>query len=246
MIRLEHVNKTFRGRRGPVRALDGVDLQIAPGDFVAVRGPSGSGKSTLLLTIAGMIQPTGGTVTVRDQDLYALGGHGRSRFRAESIGFVFQMFHLVPYLSVLENVLLPARLVHPSRRTSGFQPRAPGTTSRLEAARTGSGQASAQAHALELLERFGLLDRLDHHPAELSTGERQRTAIARALINDPWLLLADEPTGNLDTDTGATVMACLAEVNRAGKTVVLVTHDPAVDQHAGRVLLLRGGRLEAG
>jgi len=218
VIRLEQVSKQFRGRRGPVRALDGVDLQIAEGEFAAVRGPSGCGKSTLLLTLAGMIQPTAGTVTVRERNLYALGGHARSRFRAENVGFVFQMFHLVPYLSVLENVLLPTRLVRAGNR---------------------------RAHALGLLERFGLQDRLEHCPSELSTGERQRTAIARALINDPWLLLADEPTGNLDTETGAAVMDCLAEVHRAGKTIVLVTHDPSVDQRAGRVLKLRAGRLES-
>ncbi len=221
MIRLEQVSKQFQGRRGPVRALDSVDLQIADGEFVAVRGPSGSGKSTLLLTLAGMIRPTTGTVTVRERDLYTLSSQGRSRFRAENIGFVFQMFHLVPYLSVLENVLLPARLARP-----------------------GADAPDARDRALTLLERFGLQERLDHRPAELSTGERQRTAIARALLNDPWLLLADEPTGNLDTETGAAVMDCLAELHRAGKTIVLVTHDPGVDERAERVLKLRAGRLE--
>lgn len=221
MIHLEHVSKTFRGRRGPVHALDVVDLAVAPGEFVAVRGPSGSGKSTLLLTIAGMIRPTAGTVTVQDQDLYALSGQERSHFRAANVGFVFQMFHLVPYLNVLENVILPGRLSSPA------QPR-----------------PDPKVRALELLARFGLQDRLDHRPAELSTGERQRTAIARALINDPGLLLADEPTGNLDTESGAAVMDCLAEINRAGKTVMLVTHDPSVEQYAGRVLALRAGRLE--
>jgi len=204
-----------------------MDLEVAEGDFVVVRGPSGSGKSTLLLTIAGMIRPTAGTVTVRGEDLYALGGRGRSRFRARNVGFVFQMFHLVPYLSVVENVILPGRLLShvgsDGKRARRQDPR---------------------VRALELLERFGLQDRLDHCPAELSTGERQRTAIARALINDPWLLLADEPTGNLDTETGGVVMDCLADLHRAGKTVVLVTHDPTVDRYADRVLLLRGGRLE--
>ncbi len=221
MIRLEQVSKQFPGRRGPVRALDGVDLQIADGEFVAVRGPSGSGKSTLLLTLAGMIQPTAGTVTVNDRSLYALSGQGRSRFRAENVGFVLQMFHLVPYLNVLENVALPGRLV-----------------------RVGADVPDARCRARGLLERFGLQDRLEHTPAELSTGERQRTAIARALLNDPWLLLADEPTGNLDTETGASVMDCLTELHRAGKTIVLVSHDPGVDAHAGRVLKLRAGRLE--
>jgi ABC-type lipoprotein export system ATPase subunit len=217
VIRLEHVSKTYRGRRGPVAALDDVSLQVAAGEFVAVRGPSGCGKSTLLLTIAGMIRPTGGTVTVRDLDLYALGAPGRTHFRAQNVGFVFQMFHLVPYLNVLDNVLLPARFARSGDR---------------------------KTRALGLLERFGLQHRLEHFPAELSTGERQRTAIARALVNDPWLVLADEPTGNLDTETGASVMECLSEVHRAGKTIVLVTHDPAVDQHATRVVKLRAGRVE--
>lgn len=227
MIRLEHVSRTFRGRRGPVRALDALDLEIGAGEFVAVRGPSGSGKSTLLLTIAGMIQPTSGTVTIDGRDLYGMGGQGRSRFRAESVGFVFQMFHLVPYLSVLENVALPGRLL-----------------SHVGADGARLRRQDPRVRATELLERFGLQDRLDHRPAELSTGERQRTAIARALINNPWLLLADEPTGNLDTESGERVMSCLSEISQAGKTIVLVTHDPAVDQQAGRVLMLRDGRLQ--
>jgi len=227
VVRLAGVSKTFQGRRGPVRALDDMDLEVAEGDFVAVRGPSGSGKSTLLLTIAGMIRPTAGTVTVRGEDLYALSVQGRSRFRAENVGFVFQMFHLVPYLSVLENVILPGRLLS-HVGSDGMRTR----------------RQDPRVRALALLERFGLQDRLDHCPAELSTGERQRTAIARALINDPWLLLADEPTGNLDTETGGVVMDCLADLHRAGKTIVLVTHDPAVDRYADRVLLLRSGRLE--
>ena len=217
MIELEQVSKVYPARRGPVRALDEVSLDVREGEFVAVQGPSGSGKSTLLLTIAGMIRPSGGTVRVKGEDLYALSGRERAAFRAQSVGFVFQMFHLVPYLSVLDNVLLPTRLV-PDR--------------------------DAGARAVELLERFGMADRLDHRPGALSTGERQRTAVARALVNRPWLLLADEPTGNLDPETGAQIMQHIREFHDEGGTVMVVSHEPWVAEHAGRTVRLRGGRFE--
>lgn len=218
MIDLRQVTKVYRGRRGEVRALDGVNLQVGEGEFVAVRGPSGSGKSTLLLTIAGMIRPTSGTVVVKGQDLYQLGGPQRARYRAEQLGFVFQMFHLVPYLTVLENVLLPTRLLP-------------------------QGGRDVRAQALEALERLGMGARAEHRPAELSTGERQRTAIARAIINQPWLLLADEPTGNLDVDTAAQIMSYLREFHETGRTVIVVTHDPAVEAQAGRRVQLRAGEI---
>lgn len=219
LIDLQQVSKTYSGRRGEVRALDAVTLQIPEGEFLAVRGPSGSGKSTLLLTLAGMIRPTAGSVVIEEQDLYQLSGPARAGYRARNIGFVFQMFHLVPYLTVLENVLLPTRLVQ---------------------------MPASQAHerALSLLERMGMTSRAHHRPSELSTGERQRTAIARAVINQPWLLLADEPTGNLDTDTGRQIMDYLAEYQQAGHTVVVVTHDPAVEARAGRRVQLRAGRID--
>lgn len=218
MIDLRQVTRLYRGRRGEVRALDALDLQIGEGEFVAVRGPSGSGKSTLLLTIGGMIRPTSGTVHVRGQDLYQLGGPQRAHYRAENLGFVFQMFHLVPYLTVLENVLLPTQLV----RQQGRNPR---------------------AQALEVLERLGMATRADHRPAELSTGERQRTAIARAMINQPWLLLADEPTGNLDVDTAAQIMMYLREYHQSGRTVIIVTHDPVIEAQVGRRVQLRAGQI---
>jgi len=219
LIDLQQVSKTYSGRRGEVHALDAVTLQIPEGEFLAVRGPSGSGKSTLLLTLAGMIRPTAGSVVIEEQDLYQLSGPARAGYRARNIGFVFQMFHLVPYLTVLENTLLPTRLVQ---------------------------MPSDQAHerALSLLERMGMTSRAHHRPSELSTGERQRTAIARAVINQPWLLLADEPTGNLDTDTGQQIMDYLAEYREAGNTVVVVTHDPAVEARAGRRVQLRAGRID--
>lgn len=216
MIKLEQVKKTYRGPRGPVHALEAVDLQVAEGEFLAIRGPSGSGKSTLLLTIAGMIRPTSGSVVVQEHDMYGMSEAARAAFRARNVGFVFQMFHLVPYLTALQNVVLPSRLGN-----------------------GGAGRQEAEA----LLVRLGLADRLHHRPEELSTGERQRTAIARALINEPWLLLADEPTGNLDYETGEQIMECLAEFHRGGRTVIMVTHDPAVEQHSQRTVQLRAGRL---
>jgi len=218
MIQVEDLTKTYLKRRGEVRALDGVSLEVADGEFLAIRGPSGSGKTTLLLTVGGMIRPSQGHCRVLGTDLYSLSGGARAQFRARHVGFVFQMFHLIPYLSVLENVLVPAR------RDAG---------------------ADAPARARELLERFGLSARMDHRVAELSTGERQRTAIARALINQPELILADEPTGNLDPDTGREILDCLADFHRQGGTVLVVTHEPWVEQYAGRTLLLRAGTIQS-
>lgn len=216
MIEVRGLSKVYQSKGRPVRALDGVDLTVADGEFLAVRGPSGSGKSTLLLTIGGMVRPTEGRAVLNGTDLYGLSGGERANYRARNIGFVFQMFHLAPYLTVLDNVLLPTGLVDrggPSR-----------------------------ARALELLERFGMAERLDHRPGQLSTGERQRTAIARALVNDPWLVLADEPTGNLDPETGAEILAYLKEFNDAGRSVVLVTHEPWVEEYAHRTVHLKAGR----
>jgi len=217
VVQLDNVSKVYRGRRGEVRALDGLSLTVQKGELLAVRGPSGSGKSTLLLAVGGMIRPTAGKVTAGGTAVYSLSGGRRARFRAENVGFVFQMFHLAPYLSVIENVLLPARLV-------------PG------------GDKRKLAH--ELLERFGMAERTHHKPGELSTGERQRTAIARALINHPQLVLADEPTGNLDPETSAQILEYLCEFHSGGGTVILVTHEPWVEQYASRTVRIRDGKLE--
>ncbi|HIE51381.1 MAG TPA: ABC transporter ATP-binding protein [Armatimonadetes bacterium] len=218
MIQLEEVSKIYRTPRGGVRALDGVSLSVREGEFLAIKGPSGSGKSTLLLTVGGMIRPTQGRVVVDGTDIYALSAQERAKFRAENVGFVFQMFYLVPYLSVIENVLLPT---------------ASGTT------------RAGRKEALELLEHLGLSERVYHRPSELSVGERQRVAMARALLNKPRLLLADEPTGNLDPETASEVMGYLAEFHRGGGTIVLVTHEQVAEQHAERTLLIREGRIEA-
>jgi len=217
VIRVEGVSKVYRSRRGEVRALDAVDLTVAQGEFVAVRGASGSGKTTLLLTIAGMVHPTSGRVWVNDTDVYALSGRQRARFRASHVGFVFQMFHLVPYLNVLENTLVPTI--------------------------AGGGRAD-RARATELLDRFGMTQRAHHKPAQLSTGERQRAALARAIMNQPNLILADEPTGNLDPDHATEVMGYLAELHRAGTTIVLVTHEDVAENYAQRTVSIRNGRLD--
>jgi ABC-type lipoprotein export system ATPase subunit len=181
-----------------------------------VQGPSGCGKTTLLLAAGGLQVPDGGRVTVAGQDLFALSSEERAGFRAAKIGFVFQQFHLIPYLSVLDNVLAPS-LASPS--------------------------PDNRARARELIARFGLTERADHVPAALSTGERQRAALARALLNKPQLLLADEPTGNLDADNGRLVLGYLADFAKEGGAVLLVTHDLRVAEYAHRIVRLQNGRL---
>jgi ABC-type lipoprotein export system ATPase subunit len=213
MLEVVHLGKFYRTGRGPVQALADVSLGVKAGEFVAVQGPSGCGKTTLLLSAGGLLHPDAGQVRVNSQDLYVLSAEARARFRAANVGFVFQQFHLVPYLSVLENVLAPA----------------------LAAA-----VAEPRRQALELIERLGLTGRAQHVPAELSTGERQRTALARALFARPKLLLADEPTGNLDEASGAMVLAHLAEIAREGAAVLLVTHDRQAARHADRIVALPG------
>lgn len=219
MLDLRNLCKTYRGPKGSVSALADFSLAINSGEMVAVRGPSGSGKTTLLLIAGGLLRPDAGQVFLGDQDVYELSPGARARFRARNIGFVFQQFHLVPYLSVFDNVLTPT---------------------------LAAGTSRAGIRAEELLQRFGLGERMDHVPAQLSTGERQRAALARALLPQPRLLLADEPTGNLDTANGEAVLASLAEFARAGGGVLLVTHDVRVAEFADRILdlapALAGGR----
>jgi putative ABC transport system ATP-binding protein len=211
MLELRHIRKTYSGPQGPVTPLADFSLHVGQGEFVAVRGASGSGKTTLLLIAGGLLQPDAGQVSCQGEDVYAFSSEARARWRAASVGFVFQQFHLVPYLSVLENVLAPT-LAQPI--------------------------AAARDRAAELLERFGLTSRTHHRPAELSTGERQRTALARALLGQPRLVLADEPTGNLDETNGALVLSCLSEFARSGGAVLLVTHDSRAAEFAQRVIQL--------
>ncbi len=218
MIRCDEVTKVFRKNGSEVTSLDRFTAEVTEGEFVAVRGPSGSGKTTLLLTLGGMQRPSAGSVQLARRDLYALSPAERARLRSSEIGFVFQMFHLVPYLDLLGNVLLAC----PGKPSAEVRQRAGG-----------------------LMDELGLADRASHRPGELSAGERQRLAVARALLNRPKLILADEPTGNLDPENAAEVIRHLAEFHRGGGTVVLVTHGAAADAHADRTLRLEQGRLVA-
>ena len=218
MLEVKNLTRCFEGPAGVVRALDGVSLGVAEGEFVAVHGPSGCGKTTLLLVAGGLLQPSSGQVTVDGEDPYRLPPEKRSRFRASKIGFVFQQFHLVPYLTVLDNVAAPS-LAKP--------------------------EPDAAARARGLVSRFNLEDRIRHVPAKLSTGERQRTALARALLNRPKLLLADEPTGNLDVENAQNVLQYFADFAREGGAVLVVTHDTRAATYAHRTLEMQNGRLVA-
>lgn len=221
MIRLADVCKTYRDGKVAVSALAGVSLTVAPGEFVAVIGPSGCGKSTLLNLVAGLDRPTRGTILVDGVDLTRCAEGALSRLRRERIGIVFQFYNLLPHLTARENVALPLLLN--------------ATPTREIASRVG-----------EELEAVGLLTRADHFPHELSGGEMQRVAVARALAPRPALLLADEPTGNLDSQLGGAVLEILRRLNRARAfTVLLATHSPEAAAVADRVVRLRDGRLEA-
>lgn len=217
MIELKDVSKIYRRASGEVRALDGLDLRVERGEFVVIEGPSGSGKTTLLFTAAGLIRPTAGKVIVDGVELTGRGPAELARLRRKKFGFVFQMFHLIPYLSALENVCVPMGL-------AGVPPE----------------EAAGRARAL--LSRFGLSTRADHYPAELSAGERQRVAISRAVANRPPIILADEPTGNLDPKAAADVFTALQEIHREGTSIMVVTHDERISKEATRLLRLESGK----
>ena len=212
VIRLDGVTKTYQ--HGAPPALADVTMDVAAGEVLAVMGPSGSGKSTLLNLVAGLDRPTAGTVTVAGRRIDTLSESALARFRARHVGIIFQFFNLLDDLTVEDNVLLPAQLAGASRR-------------------------HARARAGKLLERMGIEEHKNAYPARLSGGERQRVAIARALVNAPELLLADEPTGALDTATGLQIGALLRQLNEGGQTLVLVTHDPALaERYAARTVRL--------
>jgi putative ABC transport system ATP-binding protein len=220
MIRVENVTKAFPAPEGgELRALLGVTLRVDPGELVAVVGPSGSGKSTLLYAVGGLAAPTAGHVYLGETRVYDLDAEARAALRRTDLGFVFQTFNLVPYLTCLENVLLPALLAGRPRR-------------------------DAVAEGTRVLDRLGLSGRRNHRPAQLSVGERQRAGIGRAIVNRPKVLLADEPTGNLDPATADGVMALLRELNAEGQTIVMVTHDLRLAAQARRVIRLRAGAVE--
>lgn len=215
VIELEKVAREYRGHAGVVRALDDATFSISQGEWVAITGPSGSGKSTLVNLLGCLDRPTSGILRIDGEDVQQMQASALDRFRADKIGFVFQQFHLIPYLSALENVML-AQYFH-------------SITNRDE--------------AMTSLEKVGLGERADHLPSELSGGEQQRVCIARALINDPPILLADEPTGNLDAANQEIVAELLRGLHRAGHTIVMVTHDPAMAMLAQRKIALSHGKV---
>lgn len=221
MLKVEGAKKHYKHRGQLVTAMDDMWLEIPSGDFMSVVGPSGSGKSTLLLTLGGMLSPTEGRIVFEGQSLYDLSPDQRALVRRTKIGFVFQTFNLIPYLTALENVQIPLLLA-------------------------GATDAEQVEKATMLLQRLGLEDRMDHKPAELSVGQQQRVALARVLANDPKLILADEPTGNLDPETSHQILNFLDEINREGRTVVIVTHDPRAAERTRRTLRLEAGRIMNG
>lgn len=216
MLQLNTVTKVYLGMPESVVALETASMNVKAGEFVSVQGPSGSGKTTLLLVAGGLLIPDEGCVSIDGNDLYSMAPDERAWFRASRIGIVFQQFHLIPYLTVLENVLVPSLAMH---------------------------NHDAEPRARELIDRLNMTGRLHHVPSELSIGERQRTAMARALLNNPRLLLADEPTGNLDRDNGDIIMATFNEFAQAGGAVLLVTHDETVSHYAHRSIRLENGRI---
>jgi putative ABC transport system ATP-binding protein len=219
LIQARGLAKTYRLGQVDVAALRGVDVDVGAGEFIAITGPSGSGKSTLMHILGCLDTPTSGTYRLDGEDVSGLSGKRLAQVRNRKVGFVFQTFNLMPRLTVEENVALPLKY------------------------RGGVPRGERRARALRLLERLGLAPRVGHRPDELSGGERQRVAIARALVGEPAILMADEPTGNLDSQSGAEVLRTFAELHGAGHTIVLVTHDPNVAARAERVIQMSDGRL---
>jgi putative ABC transport system ATP-binding protein len=217
LLHASGLTKTYRLGRVDVAALRGVDVSVSAGEFVAITGPSGSGKSTLMHILGCLDTATSGSYSIDGEDVGGLKGRQLARVRNRKVGFVFQTFNLMPRLTVEENVALPLKY------------------------RGGLSRAERKRRALALLERLGLADRTGHRPDELSGGQRQRVAIARALVGEPAILMADEPTGNLDSRSGAAVLETFDELNRAGHTIILVTHDPNVAAHARRTIQISDG-----
>jgi putative ABC transport system ATP-binding protein len=215
VIELRDLTREYASRAGVVRALNAISLTVQRGEWIAIMGPSGSGKSTLVNILGCLDQPTAGTVRIAGTDVHQLSRQELDRFRAEKIGFIFQQFHLIPYLTAVENIML-AQYFH---------------------------SMTDEPEALRALEQVGLADRAQHLPSELSGGEQQRVCIARALINQPPILLADEPTGNLDAANQQIVQEHLRALHRVGHTIVMVTHDPEMAELSDRVVELHHGRI---
>ena len=226
ILKAENVRKSYRMGATRVNVLKGVDLAVQEGEFIAIVGASGSGKSTLLHVLGGLDRPDKGIVRYDGRDLNRVGARELNRYRNEMVGFVFQFYHLLDELSVLENIFLPAMV---SQSVVGW------LTSRRK----------VRLRAEELMDQLSLRERARHKPYQLSGGERQRVAIGRALMNQPRLLLADEPTGNLDSATGNGILAVFEKLNKAGQTIVMVTHDDRIARRAQRVVTLADGRAKA-
>lgn len=226
ILKTAGVRKSYRMGATKVEVLRGVDLTVRQGEFVAVVGASGSGKSTLLHLLGGLDRPDKGAVQFEGRDLNRIGARELNRYRNETVGFVFQFYHLLDELNVLENVVLPAMV---SRSVMGWM----------------LSRGSLKRRSAQLLGQLGLKDRARHKPYQLSGGERQRAAIGRALMNQPRLLLADEPTGNLDSMTGNGILTVFERLNQAGQTIVMVTHDERIAERAQRVIVLEDGRIRA-
>ncbi len=219
VIRLSEITKTYHQAELAVEVLKGISLQVEPGDFLALLGTSGSGKSTLMHILGLLDRPTAGSYLLAGQDVSILPDESLSDLRNRMVGFIFQSFYLVPYVSALENVMLPG--LYSSTPTRQLRSRAE-----------------------TLLAQVGLSDRMDFKPGQLSGGQQQRVAIARALVNDPQVLLADEPTGQLDARTSTEILTLLSDINRQGRTVILVTHDHETASYAHREIFLHDGRIE--
>jgi lipoprotein-releasing system ATP-binding protein len=227
ILRAEGICKSYRMGAGQVSVLKGVDLHVREGEFLAMVGASGSGKSTLLHILGGLDRPDAGRVWFEGVDLSGFSARQINRFRNQTVGFVFQFYHLLDELNVFENVLLPTLIGRSVAGWVGYR-------------------RKARARAVEVLAQMGLEARAQHKPWQLSGGERQRVAIGRALMNQPRLLLADEPTGNLDSVTGNGILEVFEALNRSGQTIVMVTHDPRVAGRAGRVVTLADGQIARG
>jgi putative ABC transport system ATP-binding protein len=232
LIEIAELTKTYGMGEIAVHALRGVDLRIARGEFVAVMGPSGSGKSTLMNILGCLDRPTAGSYVLDGEDVSRLSKNALAGVRNRKIGFVFQSYNLLPRLTALKNVLLPLLYNRNGHRNGDH--------------RNGGHQTNAEPYerAAAMLESVGLGERMHHRPNELSGGQQQRVAIARALVNRPAILLADEPTGNLDSQSGGEIMELLHELHEGGVTIVMVTHDPEAAVHAGRMIQLRDGLVE--
>lgn len=217
MIKIDNISKVFSHRKKKIHAVKNISLEIKQGEFLSITGPSGSGKSTLLLILGGMTSPSEGRVFWNNESIFDWNLKQRARWRAKTVGFVFQTFNLIPYLTVFENVNIALEL-------SG-------------------NKDTGDKDIIKILEKIKLSDRLDHIPKELSVGQQQRVALARAMIKNPRIILADEPTGNLDPGTASEILTILQELNKEGKTVILITHDPSIAKMANRNIQIIEGSI---